>query len=237
MLSLPTTDIARLTNRQFFIKTVVEQPTLHTELEKIISTFAQHEHILLQFWDEQEHLATDLQRSVYFDKEGMLSRLNDNEIIMQLELSSIIGTAYSAAALQVFAAAILGIYGAAKLFDVDLPANFEDRANRNAGAGGLVAGYAWEYFENNQIKGTLALAIGAYCGHNASKSLEFARGMREYITTYSKIIYHTALSIRALHNLILKLKQHDLLDHPMCAELKATYAKPQVKELFRQRRN
>jgi DNA mismatch repair protein MutS len=234
VLSTPTTDTTAIGHRQSFIKAIIENPDLQNSLENELLTFAQHEHILLQFWDEREHFATDLHKMVYFDKNGMFKKLNDSALAMQLSGVSAIGTHCISTTLQSLAACILGVYGAAKLCNIDVPAWLQNGADYRAGAGGLIAHQAFDFFDNNQLHGAIALGIAGYCGYRASESIQHLRGLLLYIATYSKIIHHVGRSLRALHNLIQQLEKHNLMDNPACALLKTTYAKPEIKALFAQ---
>jgi len=231
MLTKPTTNTTTLTEQQELIKTVAANNELRSALEHSLQDFAQHEHVLINFWDERDHLGTSVNRMVYFDKNN-LDFLNTNESVLQLKGLTFLGGMYTQCAIQMVACCVLGLYGCFKLAQAATPEPLNEGAKRYVGNAGSIFS-TLQMIDQPTIQGLVALIASAMCGYYAVDGYtDQISGIRAYLNTMCKITQQMALTMRSLNELINTLDKHSLLNDPTCKTFKLVHSSIAMQQFF-----
>ncbi len=231
MLTKPTTNPTALEQQQRLINTIATSTPLRTALEQTLHDFAKHEHVLINFWDETDHLDSSIHRTVYFNKKHF-DFLNTNESVLQLKGTAFLGGMYTQCAMQMAACCILGIYGCYKLTQANTPEPLENGANRYFGNAGAIMS-TLHMIDQPTIQGLVALAASAMCGYYAVDGYtDQIRGIRAYLNTMCKLTQQMALTMRSLNELINTLDKHSLLNDPTCKTFKLVHSSIAMQQFF-----
>lgn len=210
-IARPTDDISILLQRQASARYFLEHQELFQKLDQHLKDFQKSENFLMSFWVNDPLKQAASRNYFSFSRFPALEdKLNSSTTVMTL--SGALGNQRRILSFLTvgFAAALLPVYGAARLVTDPSGTIFDKLSNRLIGAGGPIFGLL-SFLDNRYLQSGGFMAAGAYCAMNAQSEYEWARDNLTLNMFLQIKLQHIANCLHSLEAIGELLHQHSEL--------------------------